>query len=382
MRKTIALILPIRVPHIDRTLQGLRDYARRRTRWVFAANLEFPTGVRSLRGWAVDGALVFLSTPAEEDVLLNRELPAVNLSGALRAPRIPRVMIDNAAVGRLAAEHLLACGFSRFGYYGLRGVWYAEERKRGFVERLRREGLGGAVYDEIPRREGSWVSDPDRLERWLAALPKPAGLFACTDQRALAALEACRRLRIDVPRRLGLIGVDNDELTCETCRPTLSSISRNAYQIGVEAGRLLDRLLRGDRPPAMDILIEPGEVVRRESTDVFAAPHPVLRRAVAFVRAHVGEPFGVEALLKQAGVSRRTLETLFRRHMRCAPYRFILRMRAERARELLRDAEPSSIKRIAAACGLTSGRHLNRVLRQVAGVTPRQVRESARRGGG
>jgi transcriptional regulator GlxA family with amidase domain len=105
--------------------------------------------------------------------------------------------------------------------------------------------------------------------------------------------------------------------------------------------------------------------------------HPELRRAVRLVRERLGEPFGVEALVREASVSRRTLETLFRRHLHCTPHRFIERARVERARELLGDGMRRSLKGIARAAGFASTRRLNQAFRRVTGRVAREFRGSA-----
>jgi LacI family transcriptional regulator len=372
--RKIALVMPIRIPHIERTLRGIADYARGRARWAFVINPETFGSVEGIRGWRGDGVIALINTPREESIVRGLRVPAVNISGALRRSRLPRVLVDNTAVGRLVADHLMDCGFARFGCYGLRGIWYAEGRIRGFAERLRERGFRSSVLEEIRGRSGAWSCDTDRLEAWLSGFRRPVGVFACTDQRARLVLDACARLRFDVPRDVGLIGVDNDELTCEFCQPTLSSVARNAYTMGVEAARLLDRLLRGGSPPPGDLLIPPEGVMKRASTDVYAVEHPELRRAVRLVRERLGDAFGVEALVRDAAVSRRTLETLFRRHLHCTPHRFIVRARVERARELLGDGTRRSLKGVARACGFASPRQLNAAFRRVTGRMARTFR--------
>ena len=373
-RRKIALVLPVRIPHIERMLQGIADYARRHARWAFVGHPESFGAFDGVRGFRGDGVLALINTPREERVVLALGVPAVNLSGALLRSRIPRVTVDNAAIGRIAADHLLACGFPRYAYYSLQGCWYAAERGRGFAARLRERGPACQVHEEARTAAGAWSCDTDRLEAWLRALRKPVGLLAATDQRARLVLEACERLRLDVPRDVGLLGVDNDELTCEFCRPTLSSVARNAHALGVEAARLLDRLMKGGVAPAGDRLLPPGEVVKRASTDVYAVEHPELRRAVRLVRERLGEPFGVEALVREASVSRRTLETLFRRHLHCTPHQFIVRARVERARALLGGEPRRSLKGIARACGFASARRLHQAFRRVTGRPPRAFR--------
>jgi LacI family transcriptional regulator len=50
-------------------------------------------------------------------------VPAVDLRGVVPGLTVPFVGVDNAAVARLAAEHLLARGFKQFAFCGLaRGI--------------------------------------------------------------------------------------------------------------------------------------------------------------------------------------------------------------------------------------------------------------------
>jgi hypothetical protein len=77
------------------------------------------------------------------------------------------------------------------------------------------------------------------IARWLKGLPKPVGVFACYDGRALQVLEACQLLGLHVPDQVAVLGVDNDELVCELANPPLSSVQPNARRSGYEAAALL-----------------------------------------------------------------------------------------------------------------------------------------------
>jgi len=66
----------------------------------------------------------------------------------------PRVTVDQQAVGRLAAEHLLERGFRRTGYFGRRGMWYSQQRQQGFAERIRQGGGECSVF-ETPHNFGA-----------------------------------------------------------------------------------------------------------------------------------------------------------------------------------------------------------------------------------
>ena len=95
-------------------------------------------------------------------------------------------------------------------------------------------------------RSGSWERYEAELARWLAQLPKPAGIMIASDQLGTALLEACRRAEVAVPDDVSVIGVDNDEPLCLVSDPPLTSIWPNHAQVGYEAAHLLDRLMQGE----------------------------------------------------------------------------------------------------------------------------------------
>jgi len=201
-----------------------------------------------------------VTTKAEVRAAGALTVPVVNISGALRDPGLPRVMVDHLELGRMAAEHLLERGFRRFGYYGLHKVWYSELRGRGFTERVI---LAGAECRELETissigRRRPWHGWLDELTGWLKELAPPVGLFAVHDYRARMVVDACYRAGLRVPDDVAVIGVNNDEITCEFCEPPLSSVSRNGRQVGCQAAALLDRLMSGRRPPRQEMLVVPG----------------------------------------------------------------------------------------------------------------------------
>lgn len=66
------------------------------------------------------------------------------------------------------------------------------------------------------------------------------------------------------------MGVDNDAVFCDLSEPPLSSIDQDLERIGYEAAALLERLMRGDSPPAEPVFVPPRAVVTRRSTDAIA----------------------------------------------------------------------------------------------------------------
>jgi LacI family transcriptional regulator len=280
--------------------------------------------------------------------------------------RRPSVLPDNEAVGRLAAEHLAGCGLASFAYCGTAAPSSAA-RWSGFQERLRALGHTCRQFD---------LDQPGRLSRWLAALPVPAGVFVFNDQRAAAVLAACRQAGRRVPDELAILGVDNDELLARLTDPPLSSVDTNSRQVGYRAAALLDRLMRGAKPPAKPVLVAPRCVVARRSTDILAVPDPVVRRTVSFIRQHSHEPLTIAAVIAQAHLSARQLQRRFKQTVGRTLEQELARARLDRACRLLLET-PQGLEPVAEQAGFSNAKQMGATFRRLLHTTPTAYRRQS-----
>ncbi len=377
----IALAFPVGLAHLHPVVQGIADYARSHGPWLFTTSPEAVTmPLQSLAGWQGNGIIAVLLNSADREAAKRLDVPVVTFSGAMKNPGVPRVMVNNKAVGRLAADHLLACGFSRFAYYGLRQAIYARDRGNGFLERLAERGVNKSRDCSIRMSPSSlspnrpWQDEMGQLLAWVSQLQTPVGLFAAHDQRARMVVDACRQAGLRVPEDVAVLGVDNDQVACEFSEPPISSIACDWYRVGYESARLLDDLMAGREPPAEDQLIDPKAVVRRRSTDVQIIDHPAVARAAAYVREHLRENFGVEAMLRETRITRRSLELNFKRALGCTPHQYICRARVEYAKQLLVRPQRMKLTNIARQCGFHDLRRFRMVFRRLEGMSPVEFR--------
>lgn len=364
--KTVALLFPPRVSHLERTVDGIVDYASRNGDWRLVVWPErFSVSVSSLAGWKGDGAIGFIDTADEANAASSLSIPLINLSGSMRSTGLYRVMIDNHAVGIATAEHLLERGFRRFAYYGISGLWYSQRRAEAFRQRVEDAGgeyqsfLVGGVMIQRP-----WHHGEGELCAWLETLKPPIALMACNDHRARMVADACREVGMDVPGDVAIVGVDNESIICELAEPTLTSVSRNNLEIGYQAATLLDKLMAGEKLPDKDILIQPDGIVQRQSTDTVCADDVHLAAAIRFIRANIGHPFDVKQLVANLSVSRRYVENGFKRLWGISPRDYIVNLRIDRAKQMLTDARRQKIESVAKACGFNSSLQLRRISRQ------------------
>ena len=375
--KRIAVWHPVGDPQQMPMLRGISDYAREQRTWVLQINPEmFTRWLSDLAQWPGDGVIAALRTKAELDAARALKIPVVNLSGAVRNAAMPRIMVDQRAMGRMAAEHLIACGLSRYAYYGEREMWYSQQRKDGFIERLSADGFPCAVLDASTRfgRRNPWYKWMEPVKKWLKSLQPPIGLLAVHDYAAAMVVEACRHVGLRVPDDVAVVGIGNDTITCEFCEVPLSSVARSNREAGYEAAALLDRLMAGARPPKGDVLIAPEGVVRRRSTEVLVVADRTVQAAVEYIHEHVAQRLCVDGLCKHLSVSHRLLDLRFKKFLGCPPREFLCRMRVERAKQLLTAGDNPKLQQVANACGFTGVRHLRAAFKRVTGMTPADYR--------
>jgi len=385
----VALAYPLAVPWMTAFVRGVMEYGQRHGGWTLTTSPPSLLGageenltLDSLRGWPGHGVITAVLTPADVRAAERLGIPVVNLAATLPDTGIPSVLPDHYGMGRLAAEHLLERGLRRLAYYGVKGFWFSELRCRGFVECAERAGATCDVL-EVPRKSGPWANWQKRtglLVRWLQQLRPPVGLLAVQDYRARVVIEECERLGLRIPHDVAVLGMEDDPTLCEFCRPTLSSVSRNAWRLGVETASMLDCLMDG-RPRPPDVVLPSDGVVARQSTDTIAVDDPRLAAAVHFIHDHLSEPFGVERIVQASSISRRQLETRFRDVLGCTPHDYLSRRRVERAKQLLAAPERVKFHHVAKACGFPSVDRMRLVFRRITGTTPLEYRLAARNKG-
>ena len=234
----------------------------------------------------------------------------------------------------------------------------------------------GAVSRAVSTRYED-AEDNRHLQEWLLTLPRPTAIFAAYDIRARQVLDACRAAGLAVPDDIAILGVDDDEVICETATPALSSIPLSMEDAGFRAAELLDRALATRRRPrhGTDIIVSGTRVVVRRSTTRDAVADALVRRCRALMEANVGRPFNVADLVASLGVSRRTLETRFRAATGRSLNAEITDLRIRRAKTMLAKSSMSQAA-IATACGFCDASHLNVIFRRHCGAPPSAFREN------
>lgn len=374
--------------HGREKIMGIIDYYRKHSAWEIHRNeLSQPYVMpESLAGWDGDGIVGEIYTDADAANLSALGIPLVNTSSSEIARDIPTVGVDNHAIGRMAAEHLVECKLDNFAFVGVVGLSHVRERYEGFVEVLDRDGNSCSLVQYQPTESSDdHVSEetvtPEQLMDALKELELPVGIMASTDRVGFAVLEACRRLGLRSPEDVALIGVDNDEMYCNLAYSSMTSIAPNARQVGFSAAAMLDKLMDGEELAESRILVPPKRIHFRNSTDMTRSEYPEVARALRFIRNHANEFIDVTNVLDVVPVSRRWLEMKFKDEVGHGIYQEIRRVHIERAKELLL-ATDWPVSRVAKESGFNNTERFDFAFQKLLGMSASEYRNRRDDGNG
>jgi LacI family transcriptional regulator len=369
-------------------LHGVGQYLQVHPNWtVIAQEKNLADGIPPwLTRKTCNGVIARIENRKLLDALVLLKLPVVNLSCRYAAPGVPRILSDESAIARMVADHFISRGICHFAFCGFASAAWSARRRDQFVAHLRGRGhtvdvheTGPAVGDPITSEiETAAILMHRGLDAWVRSLPKPCGVMACNDACGLVVLGGCRREQIRVPDEVAVIGVDNNETLCELANPSLTSVQQAATRIGFEAMVMLEKMIRTRERPSTLVEFPPESVVERASTQTLLVADRHVAEAVRFIHKHACEGIDVEQVLdyladQNMNVSRSTLERRFTEHLRRTPKEEILRVRLNRAQQLLR-ATRLNLDRVAQEVGIATASHLSALFKRHFNQTPGNFR--------
>ena len=313
-----------------------------------------------------DGAILYDRPASIHRRFREKGIACVEVGSRNLAQDDAAVFVDDAAVVDKAVGHLVAAGFGNFGYCGLGQNRVSAIRAACFAENVRARGATALSFADVQPDGGA---DLDRLIEWLKALPKPAGVLAFDDKLAERVLTACRLAGITVPMEVGVLGIGDDALICELAYPLLSSIALPTQEIGRKAAELLEQIVLHGRVEHPRCPLPPIEVVPRASTERYMAKNPSVLAAIDYVRNEHHRPIGIDQIAKAIGVPRRTLERRFAAEMNETVHDFLVELRLNRAKRLLRQSF-APLGDVARACGYLATSSFTRMFEAQTGERP------------
>lgn len=270
-------------PYFSRVLEGVEDTVQPQGYSLLVAashhNVEREqAAVSAMMEHRVDG--VILCTPPFR----------VENSRQMQGGGLPLVVVNNQGVdgyaysvdhddeqgARQVVRHLVQQGHRRLAYLGnaLSGLTN-RKRSAGFRAELKAAGLAVRpewVYDGPDGRpEGGYAG----ARYFLALSQRPSAIVCFNDMMAIGLMRGLQEAGLSIPGDLAVSGFDDIDLAAYLT-PPLTTYNQPRYALGVEAARLMLRLLSvqpGETPPQPEHCYLQGNLVVRASTYPTAAFH-------------------------------------------------------------------------------------------------------------
>lgn len=368
----VALIGDRMRPNTFEFMRGVLDFIQETEHWQILGDRVEPLQCPDDVAWSqVDGALGMFTEARWIDQVITAGIATVNMSVSLADDRLPRVSIDDDAVGNMGASYLLERGFPHLAFVSMGDPgWYVGKRREGFVTTVEQHSHRRCFVDDFASAQ--MQCDPAKYRDWLDGLPKPIGIMACNDAVACRVIPIIQDLGLRIPNDVAILGMDNDAFTTQLMKPQLSSIEPDNRRAGYHAAELLEALMVGQHMPRTR-WIPPLGIVTRESTDIVMSQDPLAAAALQFITQHCSEGISVEDVCHAVDASRRSLE----RHMKAAtgrtPLAEIRRAQISVAQKMLIETD-HPIYIIARQCGFDPQARFFIVFKQLTGLTPAEFR--------
>jgi LacI family transcriptional regulator len=373
----VALLIETSNEYARGIIRGIHEYIKRHTRWIIYLG-EYSRGEPKpdwLLSWKGDGIIARIENQDMANLIVKCGLPVVDISAANLIPGIPWVETDDQAISNLAVDHLIECGFRRFGFVETYYNW-SKWRGKYFEAALNQKGFQCHYLNMSRKSKLTWEDEQKEIESWLIEIPKPIGIFASFDLMARQIIESCNKLGFMVPEDIAVLGVDNDPFICELCSPPLSSIIPNTQKTGYRAASLLEKMILNNDVDKLEHRIKPIGIKNRRSTDTIAIEDRYISKSIHYIYENAQSgAINIKDILSFVPMSRRVFEKTFENIVGRTPYKEMQRVRVNRIKELLNDSA-LTLQDIAERAGFEHVSYMSYLFKRETGITPAQYRNN------
>ncbi|MBR7956638.1 LacI family DNA-binding transcriptional regulator [Burkholderia cenocepacia] len=208
-------------------------------------------------------------TDATRKVLERSAIPVVEMWDLPTRPIDTAVGFSNVRAARAMVRHLAERGYRRIGFLvgaselDRRGL----DRLKGYQAEIKALGLGEPRVVRLGESPITMSHGGPAMAALLERWPDTDAVMCVSDMSAFGAIMECHRRGLSVPADIAVAGFGNFEVaTC--CHPTITTVSVDAYGIGLRTGEALLAALQardGGQPTASKSIRIDYTIIARES---------------------------------------------------------------------------------------------------------------------
>jgi len=236
-------------PHAGKIFEGAQDIAWENGKILILVNTKAKrdfenTAIDLLLGRQVEGVIyaTMFHHPVSVPAPL-REIPTVLLDCFVEDRQMPSVVPDEYKGGYTATKYLLDHDHRRIGFINnVDDIPATAGRLEGYKDALKSYDVpfeSSLVYCDQSIQEGGYRGALELLRQ----PNRPTALFCFNDRMAMGAYDAIRKLSLQIPDDVAVIGFDNQELIAAHLYPSLTTMELPHYQMGSWAAQHLVAML-------------------------------------------------------------------------------------------------------------------------------------------
>ena len=138
-----------------------------------------------------------------------------------------------------------------------------ETAKKGLWRLLKKRNIKFNPDFVVQLPEFSYDAAFSIATQLLSMKERPDAIFAVSDVFAVAAVKAAKRLGLNVPEDIGVVGFDNTNISIIS-EPSLTTVKQPQFQLGFLACEMLLEKINNQNTPPKQIMLD-VEIIVRES---------------------------------------------------------------------------------------------------------------------
>ncbi len=284
---TIGIIIPEIVHHFfSKVIRGVELVANKRGYNVIIglSNESFSKEVinmEMLANGSIDGFILSISkeTLQQQDYhhfkeTMSQGMPIVMFDRVVSEIKCDKVIVDDFNGAKNAVQKLISNQCKTIALITTKDyVSVGKLRTQGYLEALQENKITPEAdlilkMDDIVDYEVHLEALEDTIEQLFKSNKKIDGVFAVNELYALSAMKVVRKLGLNVPRDVQVIGF-TDGVLSKHATPSLTTVSQHAQQMGEKAAELLiDKIEKEyhDEEEQFQTVVISTNLVEREST--------------------------------------------------------------------------------------------------------------------
>ena len=217
--------------------------------------------LENLIGLNVDGIIISQVSDASSALrtLSGRGIPVVGIDRLLQGEEVDHVIVGNYEAGQMAARYLYSMGHRTVScLQGPTPVRLSRERFEGFRDFYQSKGL---EVDSVVGEDFGYETGITAVRSLLEHCREFTGLWAESDHLAIGAMHDLKRLGVQIPQQISLMGMD-DIKTSRMIFPSLTTIQQPYKELCEKAVELLIDRIADPRLPVRKFVLSPSLVIR------------------------------------------------------------------------------------------------------------------------